>query len=352
MTGRETGRRPPAQTGAPPHRGFLLIDKPRGVSSHDVVETVRRSLAPGRRRRGGGRFRCGHAGTLDPLATGLLLVLCGPETRLARFLLGLDKRYLFTLRLGATTDSLDADGEITATGGADYDEADVARVLDAFRGGIQQVPPIISALKRGGRPLYELARSGGEVPEPDARPLCIQALETCGPARPGHDDGAAVCDVDLALHCSSGTYVRSLARDIAVALGTVGHVRELRRTTVGPFQVADALDAARMHEAEALVAAMRPAVEALPATPALVVTAEEAAALRQGIQPQSDWLARLPEPPSGPLLRLVDAGGALVAVGELAREGNGAGEAPPSPRLAAVFPPPPGRSERGPGPCD
>lgn len=352
MTGREPGRGSPEQTGAPPHRGFLLIDKPRGVTSHDVVETVRRALAPGRRRRGAGRFRCGHAGTLDPLATGLLLVLCGPETRLAHFLLGLDKRYLFTLRLGAATDTLDADGEVTATGDADRDAEDVARVLDGFRGGIQQVPPIISALKRGGRPLYELAREGVEIPDPPARQVRIHALETCGPARPGTDDTGEVCDVDLAVHCSRGTYVRSLARDIAAALDSVGHVRELRRTSVGSFQVADALDAARMHEAEALVAAMRPAVEALPAAPALAVSAEEAAALRQGIQPRREWLARLPAPPEGTLLRLVDAAGALVAVGELARAENGIDDALPSPRLAAVFPPPTGRSERGPGPCD
>ncbi len=342
MTGRD-----PRQTDTPPHRGFLLIDKPRGVSSHDVVDGVRRALAPGRRRRGAGRFRCGHAGTLDPLATGLLLVLCGPETRLSHFLLGLDKRYLFTLRLGEATDTLDADGTVTATGPADRGADDVARVLDAFRGEISQVPPLISALKRGGRPLYELARDGGEVPEPSARPVRIHDLEIRGAARPA--PGGRVCDVDLAVHCSSGTYVRSLARDIAAALGTVGHVLELRRTAVGPFEVADALDAARMHEAETLAAALRPAVEALPAAPRLAVSDEEAADLRQGIQPPPAWLARLPEAPDGPLLRLVDAAGGLVAVCEMT---DGTDAAPPSPRLAAVFPPPPGRSERGPGPCD
>jgi tRNA pseudouridine55 synthase len=339
------------------HRGLLLIDKPRGVSSHDVVETVRRTLAPGRRRRGAGRFRCGHAGTLDPLATGLLLVLCGPETRLAHFLLGLDKRYDFTLRLGAATDTLDADGALVGTGPANVGTADVAAVLDAFRGDIRQVPPLISALKRGGRPLYALARGGRDVPEPDARTVRVHALALRGEARPTETGDGAACDVALSVHCASGTYVRALARDIAAALGTVGHVRELRRTAVGPFEVADALDPARMHEAETLAAALRPAVEALPGTPRLAVSDGEAADLRRGVQPPAAWLARLTldsatRPVAGTIFRMVDAAGALVAVGRLARDGDGTDADPTTPRIAAVFPPPYDRSERDPEPCD
>ncbi|MBU0742805.1 tRNA pseudouridine(55) synthase TruB [bacterium] len=343
---------------AAPHRGFLLIDKPRGVSSHGVVETVRRVLAPGTRRRGAGRFRCGHAGTLDPLATGLLLILCGPETRLSRFLLGHDKRYRFTLRLGVSTDTLDADGEEVATGGADYCAADVAAALDAFRGESQQVPPVISALKRGGRPMYALARGGGDVPELAGRPVRIHDIGVCGEARRRAARHGEVCDVDLSVHCASGTYIRSLARDIAAALGTVGHVFELRRTAIGPFEVAEALGAARMHDAEALAGALRPAVVALPEMPALAVTAAEAAALRQGIQPETAWLARLPEPPvawpsgMGEFFRMVDAAGDLVAVGELAHPSDGANGGPVPPRIAAVFPPQPGESERDRGSCD
>jgi len=328
---------------AAPHRGFLLIDKPRGVSSHGIVETVRRTLAPGRRRRGAGRFRCGHAGTLDPLATGLLLVLCGPETRLSRFLLGHDKRYDVTLRLGEATDTLDADGETTATGGSEFGAADVAAALDAFRGDIEQVPPVISALKRGGRPMYEIVRRGQVVPELEGRPVRVHEIGVCGEAR--RREG--ICDVDLSVHCSSGTYVRSLARDIASALGTVGHVRALRRTAVGPFEVADALAAARLHDIEALDSALRPSVEAFPEWPSLSLAAEEAEDLRRGVQPGPAWLERVPE--TARFVRMVDASGDLVAVGERASAGEGAPEVL---RTAAVFPPSDGERGREPVSCD
>ena len=336
-------------------RGFLLIDKPRGVSSYGVVDAVRRTLAPGRRQRGGKRFRCGHAGTLDPLATGLLMVLCGPETRLSHFLLGHDKRYRFTARLGATTDTLDTDGDVVATGRADFTTADIEAVLTSFQGEILQIPPIFSALKRGGKPLYELARGGAPVPEPEARPVRIDDLSVLGEARPGTGPDGSVCDIDLSVSCSSGTYVRSLARDIAESLGSVGHVLELRRTRIGPFEVADALPAARMQEADALIDALRPAAAALPELPTLRVDPGEAADLRQGVQPDPGWLARLDFPPvavaaSRPkLFCILDAGGDLVAVGHM-DEPNDTAEAVP--RLAAVFPPPPERAREDDGSCD
>ncbi len=331
---------------APP-RGFLLLDKPRGLSSYAVVDRVRRALGPGRRRRGAGKFRCGHAGTLDPLATGLLMVLVGPETRLSRFLLGHDKTYEFVVRLGETTETLDADGEVVATGPAEADADAVAAVLPGFLGEIEQVPPVYSALKRDGKPLYARARDG-EAPEaPEPRPVRIDALELDGDLAPV--PGGAALDVPLRVDCSSGTYVRSLARDLAAALGTVGHVVALRRTRLGPFALADALPAARMQEAAALAAALRSGAEALPDLPTLRVEPDEVAALRQGLQPGPDWLERLEASPSiDDRLRLLDPDGGLVAVARVDVD-----EADrPAPRLEAVFPPAASPTRKDPGPCD
>ncbi|MBC8425491.1 tRNA pseudouridine(55) synthase TruB [bacterium] len=335
-----------------PPRGFLLIDKPRGISSYGVIDAVKRTLGPGRRRRGAGRFRCGHAGTLDPLATGLLLVLCGPETRLSTFLLGHDKRYEFTVRLGATTETLDTDGETMATGRADYTTTDVEAVLDAFKGDILQIPPVYSALKRDGKPLYALAREGAELPDLAARPVRIDDLAIAGDVRRTETPQVDTCDIDLIVTCSSGTYVRSLARDIAEALGTVGHVSALRRTRIGPFDVAGAIPPEAIKDGPALTAAMRPAAEAMIDRQALTVVGDEAAALRQGVQPDATWLTRLCEPlVAGDLFRMLDEGGALVAVGRMEDPGeDDDGEAVP--RLAAVFPPPAGRTREDAIPCD
>ena len=335
-----------------PPRGFLLIDKPRGISSYGVIDVVRRTLSPGRRRKGAGRFRCGHAGTLDPLATGLLLVLCGPETRLSTFLLGHDKRYEFTIRLGATTDTLDTDGETTATGRADFTSTDIAGVLDAFKGEIQQVPPVYSALKRGGKPMYALARDGAVLPDLAARPVQIDDLAVAGDLRRTDSAQGDTCDIDLIVTCSSGTYVRALARDIAEALGTVGHVAALRRTHIGPFAVSDALPPDGIQDSRILTAALRPAAEALIDRQALSVDGGEAAALRQGVQPDAAWLARLDvSPEAGALFRMLDKDGALVAVGrmEVPADDDDGGIVP---RLAAVFPPPSDRTREDTVPCD
>ena len=335
-----------------PPRGFLLIDKPRGISSYGVIDAVKRTLSPGRRRRGAGRFRCGHAGTLDPLATGLLLVLCGPETRLSTFLLGHDKRYEFTLRLGETTDTLDSDGETTATGRADFTSTDIVDVIADHQGDIQQVPPVYSALKRGGKPLYALARDGVELPDLEARPVRIDELAVAGDVRLAESASGDICDIDLTVSCSSGTYVRALARDIAESLGTVGHVTSLRRTRIGPFAVSDALPPEALRDRDALTAALRPATEALVDRPALSLDDDEAAALRQGVQPDAAWLTRLDEPPpGGALFRMLDTAGALVAVGRMevpTADGGGAA----APRLAAVFPPPSYLTREDAVPCD
>jgi len=344
--------------------GVILVDKPTGCSSHAIVDRVRRSLLeiqPGlavrRRRRGrrdrGPRFKCGHAGTLDPLATGLLVVLVGAGVRLSRFLMGLDKRYRVVCGFGVETDSLDADGKVTATVPVSFLPADLAAELARFRGSIRQVPPLISALKQDGIPLYKRVRSGRAVKTPAARPVSISTLELVDTDW-GVADGTAPenvagllaadgCryDATLTIECSSGTYVRALARDLAVALGTVGFVRQLRREAVGPFTIADALPADALDDGEALLAAMRPLSRSLPHLPLLTVDRSQAASLRQGGQPQRNWFGdeidnqAAGDPDDEVWFRIVDPAEDLVAVGGYSARNEAV-------RTVAVFP---GRTE-------
>ncbi len=202
--------------------GVLLLDKPLGLSSNDALQKARRlfSAAKG-----------GHTGTLDPLATGLLPLCFGEATKFSADLLDADKTYEADIRLGVTTDSGDAEGQIIATAPAAVTAADVARVLPAFMGDILQVPPMHSALKRDGKPLYELARQGIVV-ERAARPVTVHAIDVLA------------CSEDflrLSVHCSKGTYIRVLAADIGAALGCGGHLVALRRTRVGPLDLAAAV---------------------------------------------------------------------------------------------------------------
>lgn len=202
--------------------GVLLLDKPLGLSSNDALQKARRlfSAAKG-----------GHTGTLDPLATGLLPLCFGEATKFSADLLDADKTYEAEIRLGVTTDSGDAEGQIIATAPAAVTAADVARVLPAFMGDILQVPPMHSALKRDGKPLYELARQGIVV-ERAARPVTVHAIDVLA------------CSEDflrLSVHCSKGTYIRVLAADIGAALGCGGHLVALRRTRVGSLDQAAAV---------------------------------------------------------------------------------------------------------------
>jgi tRNA pseudouridine55 synthase len=336
--------------------GILLIDKPAGVTSFQVVDLVRKRLlrafpelkARARRsgRRGGPkppRFRCGHAGTLDPLATGLLVLLVGKGSRLSPFLMGLDKTYTATVRFGIGTDTLDSEGETVATGPVPDDIGMMEGVLDGFRGDLQQIPPLISALKKDGQPLYRRVRSGEEVAEPEARPVHISRLELTGARWPETAaDGTAVFEADLVVDCSSGTYIRSLARDLGRALGTEAHITALRRLRVGPFDVADALMGALDLDGEQLAAALWPLARALPQAPAVELSAAEAGQVRQGGQPLPTWLKRLDSAPvavgkSGLLFRMLDEQGRLAAVGRVDEETG-------MPRIAAVIP-----AEAGPG---
>lgn len=289
--------------------GLLLADKPAGVTSRAVAARALWALTQAyphlraRRRRGAApgdaRFRVGHGGTLDPLATGLLVLLLGRASRLSPYLLGMDKTYLATVRFGAATDTLDADGEITATAPAPAGGPEaLAALLPRFTGVITQVPPVYSAIKRDGRSLHIAARAGQDVAEPPARQVEIHALRLLATRWEGERPEA-----DLEIACASGTYVRSLARDLALAAGSLGHVAALRRTTAGPFAVGQALAGVMDADGQALAAAMIPARRALPHLPEVPLTATMARDVRNGRQPPADWYAALP--PSGAMAQLV-----------------------------------------------
>jgi tRNA pseudouridine55 synthase len=200
--------------------GLLLVDKPPGMTSHDVVDAERKAL---------GARRIGHAGTLDPMATGLLILGVGRATRLLRYFGMLAKTYQGTARLGEETDTLDADGEIVRTSPVDATRADVERAGAELVGDSMQQPPAYSAVKVGGRKLYEQARAGRHVEAPP-RPITVHAFEVAA------FDGR---DVGFLVTCSGGTYVRVLAADLGAALGCGAHLVALRRTAIGPFDVSE-----------------------------------------------------------------------------------------------------------------
>jgi tRNA pseudouridine55 synthase len=201
--------------------GLILIDKRAGITSHDVVDEVRRAL---------GNRKVGHAGTLDPMATGLLVVGVGRATRLLRYFGELPKTYEGTGRLGEETDTLDAEGTIVRTSKVSVSRAELDLAAAALVGATMQVPPAYSAVKVGGRKLYEAARAG-EVLEAPPRPIRVDAFDICAFAEP---------DFDFILTCSGGTYVRRLVADVGRSLGCGAHLVRLRRTAIGPYRVKDA----------------------------------------------------------------------------------------------------------------
>jgi tRNA pseudouridine55 synthase len=202
--------------------GLLILNKPHGLTSHDVVARVRRAIQV---------KQVGHAGTLDPLATGVLVVCVGQATRISEYLLGHDKTYRATIRLGVETDTYDADGRVIARHEVSVDRSAIERTSAKFIGPIRQVPPMHSALKHGGQKLYELARAGLEVDRP-ARPITIHSIDLIDWQSP---------DVTIDVHCSAGTYIRSLAHDLGQELGTGAHLIALERTASGPFRLAEAI---------------------------------------------------------------------------------------------------------------
>ena len=232
--------------------GLVVVDKPGGLTSHDVVGRMRR-LAHTR--------RVGHAGTLDPMATGVLVLGIGPGTKLLHHLVLADKAYTATIRLGQATSTDDAQGALVAAVAAGtVDEAAVRAAMEPFVGEIEQVPSSVSAIKVDGRRAYQRVRDG-ETVELAARPVTVRRFAATAFSRPSPD----LLDVEVEVECSSGTYVRALARDVGAALGVGGHLTALRRTRVGPFtldtartldQLAELDDPVTLPLAEAVRAAM------------------------------------------------------------------------------------------------
>lgn len=245
--------------------GVLLLDKPEGMSSNDALQKARRLFSAA---------KAGHTGTLDPLATGLLPLCFGEATKFSADLLGADKTYEATLQLGSCTDTGDREGQVISSAPVTCSEADILALLPRFIGDILQVPPMYSALKRDGRPLYELARQGQEVERP-ARPVRILALDLLSCTLPV---------VKLRVSCSKGTYIRVLAEDIGKALGCGAHLIALRRTQVGPLRLEGAhtlASLAALDEVER--AACLGAVDSLLASlPAVHLEAAEVARFAHG----------------------------------------------------------------------
>jgi tRNA pseudouridine55 synthase len=285
--------------------GVLVVDKPCGPSSFGVVRRVRGALA----RRWGRTARAlkiGHGGTLDPMASGVLPVCVGEATKLAAFLLGADKEYQATVRFGVETDTADAEGQVISRRPVSLERAEVEAALVAFRGRIDQVPPMYAALKRDGRPLYEYARAGLTV-ERHARAVTVHELALVTFVPPD-----TAC---LRVRCSKGFYVRVLAADLGQALGPGAHLCALRRVASGPFLLGAALALddlmARIASGEALPFVS--CADALAHLPAVRVSGDTERALRCGQQLEWDALGRQ-APPAEPLRALGESDGALVAV--------------------------------------
>ncbi|MEO0062340.1 MAG: hypothetical protein RLZZ08_900 [Pseudomonadota bacterium] len=256
--------------------GWIILDKPRGLGSTQAVAAVKRNL----RQAGFGKVKVGHGGTLDPLAEGVLPIAVGEATKLAGRMLDASKAYAFTLQFGSQTDTLDTQGPVIAESDVRPSLAQVQAVLPQFTGPIDQVPPAYSALKINGQRAYDLARAGEEV-ELATRSVVIEVLAITGHA------GAetALESVTLLAHVSKGTYIRSLARDIALALGTVGHVTFLRRVKAGPFTENQAISLDKLNEignGAPLEDHLLPLEAGLDGIPALHLDPVNVQAVRQG----------------------------------------------------------------------
>ena len=274
--------------------GWVVLDKPVGLGSTPAVSRVRRLF---------GAQKAGHGGTLDPLASGILPIALGEATKTVPFVMDGRKEYRFTLRFGEARATEDSEGEVTATSEARPTDEAIRGALGAFIGEIEQVPPAFSALKINGQRAYDLARAG-EVVEMKSRRVRIDSLELL--ARSDRDHA------DLVVTCGKGTYIRSLGRDLAVALGTVGHLSALRRTAAGPFREEAAISLSKLEalgHIPALLGALVPVVTALDDIPALALTEAQADQLRHG---QPVFLTR-DAPPSGALVR-AESGEKLVAL--------------------------------------
>jgi tRNA pseudouridine55 synthase len=282
--------------------GWIILDKPVGLGSTQAVSAVKRAL----REAGEPKTKVGHGGTLDPLASGVLPIALGEATKLAGRMLDATKAYDFTIRFGEETDTLDAEGTVIATSDVRPSRDQVEAVLSRFTGEIEQVPPAYSALKLDGKAAYARSRAGEEV-EMEPRRVTIHELRLLE-ANPD--------EITLSATVSKGTYVRSLARDMAHALGTVGHVTYLRRTRAGPFGLESAISLDFLGEAAKardLTRAVLPLEAALDDIPALPVTPDQAVLLRHG--------QRLGGFPVSPGLQVATSDGIPVALVEATADG-------------------------------
>ncbi len=271
--------------------GLIIVDKPVGPTSHQVVSLVRKET---------GIRKVGHAGTLDPRASGVLVLCLGAATRLSEYLSTSSKAYEAVIRFGASTDTYDADGQFVQQSGSAPELTEIEAVLPRFRGEIEQIPPPYSAIKVKGKKAYELARAGEEV-DLQARNVTIHQLRVVGYEPP---------DLRLTVECSAGTYIRSLAHDLGEALATGAHLVELRRTKAGPFALADAVPLAKLEVgfiAGKWERYVRPAIDALPELPITVIPEDLIEDVRNG--------RRIPaEPGAQGLSRGIAADGELVAI--------------------------------------
>ena len=278
--------------------GILIIDKPEGFTSHDVVARVRRTLKT---------KRVGHTGTLDPFATGVLVLLIGKATRLAQFLDKDEKEYEATVKFGYETDTGDRTGVRSAEFGVRSKdlESQVAGVLEKFRGPTQQTPPMYSAKKIDGKKLYELARKGQEV---ERKPVAvtISKLEIVR-----GESTNAIDEITLNVACSAGTYVRTLAEDIGRELGTGAHLQELRRTRAGKFTIAQSVTIEALERMEDPNAALLPIIEAVSHLPELRLPADRVERTRSGLASRYDN----DEADDGGAVRMMTPDGQLAAIG-------------------------------------
>lgn len=280
--------------------GILLVDKPSGITSHDVVARARRAR---------GTRKVGHAGTLDPMATGLLIVGVEHATRLLTFIVGLDKTYRATIRLGQTTTTDDADGDVDVRASAetiaDATDDRIREGIAALTGTISQVPSTVSAIKVDGRRAYDLARAG-EAVELKSREVTVSRFEIASIARE-----ADQIDIEVEVDCTSGTYIRALARDLGSSLGTGGHLTRLRRTRIGEFSVDGASSVDQLDEAS-LVSPVDAASRVLGS---LEVSADAARDLRHGKRIDAPELfdgLRAAIDPAGVLVGVVERRGSLM----------------------------------------
>lgn len=290
-----------------PVNGILVLDKPLGLSSNQALQAVKRLYFAA---------KAGHTGSLDPLATGVLPLCFGEATKFSQYLLDADKAYQSTFRLGTVTASGDADGEVLRTCDASaVTEAEVSAALDNFRGEIEQVPSMFSAIKQDGQPLYKLARQGKEV-ERKSRRVVIKQLEL-REFRPGE-----AAEVDVYLECSKGTYVRSIAEDLGRLLGCGAFVSALRRTKAGPFGIEDSVTLSALESLKAngelaqMDELLKPADSAILGLPLVELSESSGFYMRQG-QP-----VMVPNAPCDGMVRIALETGEFLGVGEILDDGR------------------------------